>query len=233
MQEGFFSYLSLNKRVAKKQVGEKLARSAKQLHRFLLTNVIGSSICVVSNATLGRRGPSAKATTTTLLYISIHPCLSSYCCITSYPLLSSQHSENMPGTHHEVRFSMFGSLKADGNPSATANHAFDNVTKRFLDSLPEHERQRYSPCASAEDLLDSLKKLEGLTQKQLNTRFGRTTKCIHKLNSYIKPYFGAVNILVSSHPEHAAIFWGSLRLILQVRAQFILDVGYLSLTVRV
>jgi hypothetical protein len=61
-----------------------------------------------------------------------------------------------------------------------------------------------------------VKKLDALSQKQQKTRLSRVLNCIQKFNERIEPYFQVVGIFVQSNPEYAAIFWGSLRLLLQV-----------------
>jgi len=96
------------------------------------------------------------------------------------------------------------------------NKAFDNAFRNFLDSLPEPQRQRYSPCASSQDLLDGLEKLKSLSKKYESIRFSRIVASIQRVNDGFRPYFEAVGLVIQSHPEYAAIFWGSLRLILQV-----------------
>jgi hypothetical protein len=44
----------------------------------------------------------------------------------------------------------------------------------------------------------------------------RAMKVTAKLADTLGPYFEVVNIYVQSHPEYAALVWGTLRLILLV-----------------
>jgi len=46
------------------------------------------------------------------------------------------------------------------------------------------------------------------------------TKCckkIHSLSTKLTPYFEIIGIFVQAHPEFAALAWGSIRLVFQVR----------------
>ncbi|KAF2874799.1 hypothetical protein BDV95DRAFT_299092 [Massariosphaeria phaeospora] len=100
--------------------------------------------------------------------------------------------------------------------SGSANEAFNSAFRRFFDSLPERERRRYAPCASSEDLLEGLKKLKAISLKQQSMRFSRMTMAIQTFNDRLRPYFAAIGTLVQAKPEFAALFWGSMRLILQL-----------------
>jgi hypothetical protein len=39
---------------------------------------------------------------------------------------------------------------------------------------------------------------------------------VTKIADCLKPYFEVIDVLVSSHPEYAAVIWGALRLVFQV-----------------
>jgi hypothetical protein len=45
----------------------------------------------------------------------------------------------------------------------------------------------------------------------------RGCQAIDKFSRTMKPYFDVVDTLVSSHPEYAAILWGAVKLVCQVR----------------
>lgn len=99
-----------------------------------------------------------------------------------------------------------------------SNAAFDAALQRFLDSLPEAERCRYSPCASAQDLLDGLHGLANLSEKRQKTRLNRVFASVKSFSDRLEPYFAAVDIFIQSNPQYSALVWGSVRLILQVSA---------------
>lgn len=102
-------------------------------------------------------------------------------------------------------------------PSPNTNEAFDGAFRRFLESLSEAERARYAPVASPEDLLDGIKKLDLLSQRHQKTKLWRVLKCVETFSARLTPYFTIVNTFVSSNPQYAAIVWGLLQFVLQVR----------------
>lgn len=93
-------------------------------------------------------------------------------------------------------------------------HPFEQARDEFLSSLAEEDRVYYSPCASATDLETSVKGLSCFVEQRLPNN--RILDAIKRLNEGLEPYFKVVEILISSHPECAALVWGSLRLIFQV-----------------
>jgi hypothetical protein len=99
--------------------------------------------------------------------------------------------------------------------SETANEAFQAAYERFIDSLPQKERSRYAPCASAEDFLDSLGHLEALSSSAKKSRGRKLVQRIQKFGDRLQPYFDAIGFLAQTN-QYACIAWGSLRLVLQV-----------------
>jgi len=95
-----------------------------------------------------------------------------------------------------------------------SRHPFEEARDAFLSSLPTQDRSLYSPCASAADLAEAIKKLDAIAHRKLPLE--NTLKMIEKFSSLIKPYFKVADIFVSSNPEYAALVWGALRLVLQV-----------------
>ena len=84
-----------------------------------------------------------------------------------------------------------------------------------MDSLPPKERALFSNCDSPEELI---KDLENFNLKVKNR--GRILACMTRVKTFndaLSPYFEVVSIAIQSHPEIAAIAWGTLRLVLQVR----------------
>ncbi|KAL6895108.1 hypothetical protein GGI43DRAFT_411863 [Trichoderma evansii] len=104
--------------------------------------------------------------------------------------------------------------------SAETNEVFDQAYRGFLESLSEAERTRYAVVASPEDLLNSIKHLEFLSQKHQRTKLGRVLKCIEVFNARLSPYFAVVDTSVSSNPQYAAIVWGILKFVLQLAGSF-------------
>jgi hypothetical protein len=98
-------------------------------------------------------------------------------------------------------------LNASGNP------AFDRAFKAFYESLPENDQMLFSPCPSATDLLDGLKKLSSIAKHKQKSSF---LLRISKFAEALQPYLNVVDIMVQSHPQYACLVWGALRLIFQV-----------------
>lgn len=93
--------------------------------------------------------------------------------------------------------------------------AFDDALERFLETLSADERMLYSPCSSADELLEGLRKLDVISKKSQKRVGGRLTKGIKKLNDCLQPYFEVVGIFIQSNPQYTALVWGALRLVLQ------------------
>jgi len=92
---------------------------------------------------------------------------------------------------------------------------FLQAQEEFLRSISEADRSRFLKCPSAVELLTDVKKLAAAIPK----KHRQTTKVLNSIHSFtnnLEPYFEVVGILVSSHPDVAAIAWGAFRLILQV-----------------
>jgi len=103
--------------------------------------------------------------------------------------------------------------------SATfTNEAFDAAYERFINSLPEKDRERYALCASADDLLEGLTKLEVLSVKRQKTRSRQLLRGIKTFSDHLQPYFDTLGVLAQSN-QYSCIAWGSLRLVLQVRVE--------------
>jgi hypothetical protein len=94
--------------------------------------------------------------------------------------------------------------------------AFDDALERFLETLSTDERMLYSPCSSADELLEGLRKLDVISKRSQKRVGGRLTKGIKKLNDCLQPYFEVVGIFIQSNPQYTALVWGALRLVLQV-----------------
>jgi hypothetical protein len=95
---------------------------------------------------------------------------------------------------------------------------FEVAQKKFLDTLAPEESSRFKKCSSAEDLLKSAQELEVIAKDRIRGR--RFISRIKSFNDNLAPYFGVIEFIISSHPEHAAIAWGSIRLALQLASNF-------------
>lgn len=94
------------------------------------------------------------------------------------------------------------------------SEVFRNAQNRFLDSLGPEIRSLYAPCATRDELRQTFRDLER-TAQDTSCRV-RSLRGLYSFAISTEKYFDVVNILVSSHPEFTALFWGAFRLVLQV-----------------
>lgn len=102
----------------------------------------------------------------------------------------------------------------DNSPAASPLEIFENVQKIFLDSLSARERQHFRTFPDARSMLESIQK----TVDHSATRRSRLTICLTRVRAFaqrIEPFFEVLGIFASSHPEFAAVVWGSIRLVFQ------------------
>ena len=91
---------------------------------------------------------------------------------------------------------------------------FELVRDDFLQSLPPTERQLFSPFSSAVLLLDDVRKWDVIKKNKF--KGAELLSDISKFSESIQPYFDTITLLVSSHPEYAALAWGGVRLVLKI-----------------
>lgn len=106
----------------------------------------------------------------------------------------------------------------DHTPSPTVTDVtstealFSEVKDSFLQSITDEERAQFSSCRSPEELVKSIATFLTGFEK---SRFTRMTMHIESFSKQLQPYFDILGIVVQSHPEWAAIAWGSFRLVLK------------------
>lgn len=96
--------------------------------------------------------------------------------------------------------------------------AYEDAYRRFYESLPPKERLLYLPCASHDDFINAMRKLEEVANKRRMRGGSRFLDRIARLSGRLEPFFEVVNIMIQSNPEYTALAWGALRFILQVWA---------------
>lgn len=97
------------------------------------------------------------------------------------------------------------------------NSIFQEAREEFLRSLSPNEKSRFAFCSSGKELLRDIKSIDCLRQEGHNKPKARQPLTrLQPLNEKLEPYFQVIGILVSSHPEYAAVGWGALCLVLQV-----------------
>lgn len=86
----------------------------------------------------------------------------------------------------------------------------------FRAGLSEDQRNAYrifdDPCEMIQDLQEHIKR----HSKGKRSRLLAACSKIESFRLKIEPYFRVVDIVVSSHPEYAAIVWGAIQLIFSV-----------------
>ncbi|SPO04744.1 uncharacterized protein DNG_07429 [Cephalotrichum gorgonifer] len=98
------------------------------------------------------------------------------------------------------------------------NDIFQQAQADFLAALPAKERDRFTTTLSADVFLISVERLDIIANKGPSGK--RWLGIIKKFSDGLEPFFKIVDIFVSSKPEFAAIFWGSLRLVLQLAGDY-------------
>jgi len=92
-----------------------------------------------------------------------------------------------------------------------------------MSELSDQERASFKRVESPQQMIDSIQghiaQLGTKDESRLLNCCGR----IHRLGRALKPYFQIIELLVSSNPEFAAIAWGALSLVFQVRARQVVD----------
>lgn len=94
------------------------------------------------------------------------------------------------------------------------NKIFLDARHDFLTSLTPGQRALFSRCSSPEQLLQDVENFEAISRRKW--RFEDSLQRVKKFSNCLQPYFETISIVLQNHPEIPAIFWGALRLILQV-----------------
>ncbi|KAH8901103.1 hypothetical protein GQ53DRAFT_835048 [Thozetella sp. PMI_491] len=89
---------------------------------------------------------------------------------------------------------------------------FRSACQHFKLSLSETQRQVFKEYPDAYSMLEALKH-HFATHPLQTSIITRWWKKISALSDRLSPFFSVLDLLVSSHPEFAAIAWGSIRLI--------------------
>lgn len=99
----------------------------------------------------------------------------------------------------------------------TANKLFGRVRDSFDDTLSEVERARFASWCNSQPPAELMNHIRSLPlHSGHDSKWSKALTKIHDFTNDLKPYFEIIGIVVSAHPEWAAIGWGALRLILDV-----------------
>jgi hypothetical protein len=100
-------------------------------------------------------------------------------------------------------------------PSASA--VFETTAKRFLDDLSEEDKMSFQTLDNAEDMVVSIEQYVMQLKSQRTSRLLDACNKISQFSKNLEPFFKIVDIFISSHPDWAAIAWGAIRMVFQVR----------------
>ena len=95
---------------------------------------------------------------------------------------------------------------------------FKHARDHFLQRLSSKDREVFAQISTSTELLDDFKKLQATFKD--GQRWTKIFSAMEACNDRLQPYFKIVEIIISSHPEWAAVAWGAFRLILQVLHHF-------------
>lgn len=105
-----------------------------------------------------------------------------------------------------------------GAPQEDPHVLFSRARESFLSEVSPEEQTTLlgalSDCASPEALLGHV---EQLKSRFAHSRWARASSKLRAFAHELEPYFKVVDTVISSNPEWAAVAWGALRLVLQVR----------------
>ena len=98
---------------------------------------------------------------------------------------------------------------------------FQQALRDFLAQLSNREKDLFKEFKSANyrNSSEFLANFEKFGASLKHKKFGVGFQAVKRLSDKLNPYFAALDIIVTSHPEWTAIAWGAFRLVLQVRRQ--------------
>ena len=100
-------------------------------------------------------------------------------------------------------------------PPCSPESIFETACKEFRASLSKSQLDVFASFPDARSMLTSI-------EQQANTHpthKSALTRCCHKIekiSNRLSPFMRVIDLMVSSHPEFAAIAWGSLSLVFTV-----------------
>ncbi|OAL52436.1 hypothetical protein IQ07DRAFT_598053 [Pyrenochaeta sp. DS3sAY3a] len=95
---------------------------------------------------------------------------------------------------------------------------FKSAHAEFLDELAHEEKKQFTKIDTYESFLTELQKFQQFPKK--HKKWTGLCNAVQKCSEQLQPYFEVVGIAVQSHPEWAALAWGSLRLVLLLASNY-------------
>jgi hypothetical protein len=94
---------------------------------------------------------------------------------------------------------------------------FATAAERFKEQLTLEDRINFEMIGNAEEMITSIETQIGNLNSHRTSRLLEACKKIDRFGKAMSPFFKITDIFVSSHPDWAAIVWGAIRLVFQVR----------------
>lgn len=117
---------------------------------------------------------------------------------------------------HDLSASMSETVSNLNSVNMDEATVFKNARDRFFQHLSSEERAAFTRINSPAELLLDFKRLQTFIKD--DSRWMKVFSAVKNCSDQLQPYFDIVGIVIQSHPEWAAIAWGALRLVLQVKA---------------
>lgn len=94
---------------------------------------------------------------------------------------------------------------------------FRQAKDSFVSELSTDDQMMLKSLSEAHSAIGLLDQIEQLKSKFSHMRYVRISSKLKNFTYASEPYFEVIGTIISSHPEWAAVCWGALRLVLQVR----------------
>ncbi|KAH8682820.1 hypothetical protein BGZ60DRAFT_205870 [Tricladium varicosporioides] len=103
----------------------------------------------------------------------------------------------------------------------TAEDVFAETASRFHSDLSEVDKCGFLVVETPESLIEALTTHIDTLNTPHRSRLHDAISKVASFAGNFGPYFKIVEIIISSHPEYAAIAWGGVRLVLQLSSQYV------------
>lgn len=93
---------------------------------------------------------------------------------------------------------------------------FATASQRFYNELSDEDKQEFQTLDNPSDMIASIEQHIADLNSQRTSKLLAACRKIDQFGTAMQPFFKIVDILVSSHPDWAAIAWGAIRMVFQV-----------------
>lgn len=121
------------------------------------------------------------------------------------------HPKLYLGCFYGIIVLMWHSSPTSHNPT----HIFEDACQKFRESLTTSQLELFEHSPDSQSMLKSINQCVETHHVQRNI-LTRCCRKIEKVANRLSPFMRSIDLIVSSHPEFAAIAWGSLSLVFTV-----------------